>query len=172
MSSDVRWIAVGRIVRAHGVKGEVAVLSLSQIPSRFEPGSRLFAGEDKSPVTVAGCRGHLGRLIVSFQHVRDRTHAEDLRGRYLFIPATEAPPLPEGEYWPHELVGANVVTTGGRMIGAIDEVIHAPANDVWVAKGPDGEVMIPALREVVESVDVPGRRIVVREVPGLTVPEA
>jgi 16S rRNA processing protein RimM len=152
------------------LKGEVAVLSLSQVESRFEPGSKLFIGEGERTVTVTGARGHRGRLLVTFEEIHDRDQAEALRGEYLFVSSTSAPPLPEGEYWPHELVGARVVTTGGRAIGAIDEIIRTPANDVWVARSPGGEVLIPALKDVVESVDVPGRRIVVREVPGLTAP--
>ena len=95
-----------------------------------------------------------------------------LAGAFLFVPASASPPLPEDAFWPHQLVGADVVTAEGRPIGRMREVIHAPANDVWVVDGPSGaELLVPALRDVVRSVDVEGRRIVVAEVPGLTVPE-
>jgi len=109
-------------------------------------------------------------MLVFFEGVGDRDAAEALQGTYLFVPASDAPPLPEGEFWPHELIGCEVVTDGGRTLGRLQEVIHTRANDVWTVRGDDGgEVLVPALRTVVGDVDLVARRIVVREVPGLTV---
>lgn len=171
MNPSPQWIAVGRITSAHGVKGEVAVLVLSQVAERFQPGARLFLDEDRSsPVTVAAARPHRQRLLVQFDEVSDRDRAESLQGSYLFVPANSAPSPPEGEYWTHDLIGCEVLTVGGRSLGHIREVIHTPANDVWVAEAEDGEVLIPALKDVVETVDLSGRRVVVREIEGLTVP--
>jgi 16S rRNA processing protein RimM len=165
------WIAVGRIGRAHGVKGEVSVLPLSQVPERFESGSRLFLGEGEDrPVTVRAARRHHSRLLVAFDGVTDRDGAEALQGSYLFVPVSEAPVLPEGEFWTHELVGCVVMSDGGRELGRVREILHTPANDVWAVDGEGGEILVPALLDVVASVDVAGRRIVVREVPGLTAP--
>jgi 16S rRNA processing protein RimM len=166
-----QWIAVGRVTRTHGVKGEVAVLPLSEVASRFEAGSMVFLDErEDRPLTVATSRPHQRRLLVAFHGVGDRTSAETLRGRYLFVPASSAPELPEGEYWAHELVGCEVLTEDGRRLGRIREIMHTQANDVWATEGEDGEVLIPALKDVVREVDVAGRRVVVREVPGLTTP--
>ena len=100
----------------------------------------------------------------------DRDRAEALRGRYLFVPTGWAPPPPPGAYWAHEVVGCEVVTSGGRSLGWIREVIRGPANDVWVADGGEGEVLIPALRDLVTRVDLSARRVEVRELPGLTAP--
>jgi 16S rRNA processing protein RimM len=166
-----RWVAVGRITRTHGVKGEVAVLPLSDVGSRFEAGSTLFLEErEDRPLTVMASRPHQQRLLVAFRGVQDRTSAEALRGRYLFVPASSAPHLPEGEYWAHDLVGCDVLTEDGRSLGRIREILHTQANDVWVAEGAAREVLIPALKDVVREVDVAGRRVVVREIPGLTSP--
>lgn len=169
MSRPPEWIAVGRIARGHGVKGDVSILPLSELESRFDPGAKLFAGEDQArPLTVASARKHGNRLLVSFEGVSDRTEADRLRGLYLFVPASSVPPPPEGRYWAHQLVGCEVLTEAGRSIGTIREVVHAPANDVWAAEGAEGEVLVPALKDVVREVDLPGRRVVVREIPGLT----
>ncbi|MBA3728711.1 MAG: 16S rRNA processing protein RimM [Actinobacteria bacterium] len=171
MTSEPDWVAVGRIARAHGVKGEVSVVPLSDVSSRFDAGARVFAGatEDR-PLTVSSSRPHAGRVLVSFDEVADRDAAERLRGEYLFVPAASTPPLPDGEYWPHELIGCQVVTEDGRPLGPIREILRTQANDVWVAAGPDGEVLIPALVDIVVSVDVEARGVVVRSVPGLTAP--
>jgi 16S rRNA processing protein RimM len=166
-----QWIVVGRVSRAHGVRGEVAVQSLSQIPTRFEPGSRVFAGEDADrPLTVAHSRPHGGRVLVRFKEVPHRDAAEALRGALLFVPASSMPSLDDGEYWTHEVVGCEVFTDEGRSLGRIREIIQTQANDVWVTDGADGETLIPALKDVVESVDLAARRVVVREVSGLTAP--
>jgi 16S rRNA processing protein RimM len=166
-----RWIAVGRITRAHGVKGEVAVLLLSEVESRFEHGSQLHLdGSDERPLTVVASRSHGGRVLVRFDEVADRTAAEALAGRYLLVPAESAPDPPQGAYWAHQLVGCRVRTEAGRQLGEITEVVHSPANDVWVAAMGSEEVLIPALRTVVVSVDVEGGMVVVRDVEGLTGP--
>ncbi len=166
-----RWIAVGRITRAHGVKGEVVVQPLSEVESRFEPGSQLFLEEEQGDsLTVAEARSHRGRLLVRFEGVEDRDQAETLAGSFLFVPSASAPPLPEGEYWTHQLVGCDVLTDGGRALGPIREIIHTSANDVWVTQSNEGETLIPALKDIVKHVDLQGRRIIVREVAGLTGP--
>ena len=144
---------------------------LSDVEGRFDPGSQLFVHEShEDTVTILEARPYRGRLLVTFEGVRDRDQAESLAGSFLFVPASSAPTLPQGEYWTHELVGCDVLTDQGRPLGSIREIIHTTANDVWVARTDQGETLIPALKDVVKQVDVPGRRVIVREVAGLTAP--
>jgi 16S rRNA processing protein RimM len=165
-------VVVGRITRAHGVGGEVAVLVLTEVPQRFDEGSRLFL-DDGRRLIVSDTRTHRGRLLVRFEGVPDRTAAERLVGRDLVVAKSESPALPEGSYWDHQLVGCVVETESGASLGEVRDVIHTAANDVWSAADADGrETLIPAIADVVASVDVAAKRIVVRSVPGLTVPEA
>jgi 16S rRNA processing protein RimM len=143
---------------------------LTEVESRFDQGATLHL-DDGRELTVAETRPDRGRLLVTFAEVADRTAAEALRGRYLFVPERDAPELPEGSFWPHQLVGCEVVTESGRSLGEIREVVLGVANDIWVTGPQADEVLIPALKDVVVSVDVAGRRVVVRDVPGLTSPE-
>jgi len=166
-------VAVGKITRAHGVRGEVAVLVLSEVQERFEPGVELSA-EGRGSLAIETTRRDRGRLLVKFRGVEDRDAAQRLQGVYLTVPRSASPELPEGSYWPYELEGCEVRTEAGRELGTIVDVIHTQANDVWAtrATGTDGaEVLIPALRDVVVSVDVRARLVVVRDVPGLTAEE-
>ena len=140
---------------------------LSEVEARFSPGSILQL-EDGRAMTVVSSRPDRGKLLVRFEDVTDRTAAEPLVGAYLFVPASAVPDAPEGSFWPHELEGSEVVTATGRSFGRIADVIASPANDVWVVRDGDRETLIPALRDVVVSVDTKARRVVVREVPGLT----
>ncbi|MBI4259334.1 MAG: 16S rRNA processing protein RimM [Actinobacteria bacterium] len=163
-------IAVGRITRAHGVRGEVKVLVLSEVEDRFSEGSRL-ALEDGRTLTVEGVRRTGVGALVRFAEVPDRTAAESLGGAYLFVGEGDLPDLPEGSWWPHQIEGCEIVTEDGRSLGRVAEVVRTPANDIWVARTGDDETLVPALRDVVLAVDLPARRITVRSVPGLTEPE-
>jgi 16S rRNA processing protein RimM len=160
-------LVAGKVTKAHGLRGEVTVLVLTEVESRFEPGSVLHL-EDGRTLTVGSTRPDRGRLLVTFEGVADRNASEQLNGRYLFVPEEEAPSLPEGSFWPHQLVGCEVVTESGRALGAIREVVLGVANDIWVTGPPEDEVLVPALKDVVVSVDVAGRKVVLRDVPGLT----
>jgi len=160
--ADGELLAVGRISKAHGIRGEVSVEALSELSERFAPGS-VLALEDGRTLTVAASRPHQKRLLVKFEEVPDRTAAELLRGRLLLVRSTDAPVLPPDAWWSHELVGCEVVTEEGRALGPVTEVLHHPEQDVWVTE----RAMIPAVRDLVVEVDTGARRIVIRDLPGL-----
>ncbi len=165
---DEPAVVVGVITKAHGLKGEVIVQNRSDNPERWTTGSTVFLGPAR--LTVGTAKPHGRSLLVSFLEVADRTGAERIRGE-VTVPAAWLPDLPEGEYWPHELEGCEVVTQAGRSLGVIAEVVPNPANDLWVAVDADGlETLVPALKDVLVEVDTKARRIVVREIPGITAP--
>jgi 16S rRNA processing protein RimM len=164
-------VVVGRITRPHGVRGELAVHVLSEVPERFEDGATLSL-EDGRTLTVRSARPQKDRLLVTFEEVADRDDAESLRGALLVVPASSSPELPPGSWWDHEILGCVVTTENGRELGPVREVIHTAANDVWSSVAEDGtESLVPVLADVLVDVDVVARRIVVREVPGLTIPD-
>jgi 16S rRNA processing protein RimM len=166
-------VAVGRITRAHGIHGTVAILRLTEVDERFDQGSRLLLGpEGDRTLTVVDRKGHRDRPLVRFEGVHDRTQAEALTGSYVFVPASDAPDLPPGEYWEHELLDMSVVTESGRSLGVVTQVLRTTANDIWVTTDPDGtETLVPALKDVVQRVDREGLRITVADIQGLTMPE-
>jgi 16S rRNA processing protein RimM len=157
-------LAVGRITRAHGIRGEVAVQSLSEVEGRFDPGSELRL-KDGRTLTVQSSRTHRHRLLVKFQEVPDRNAAEGLRGQVLLVEAMASPPIDqEDRFWVHQVVGLDVATEDGRPLGRVLEVRANPANDLWVT---DTGAVIPAVHEIVIEVDLAARRVVVRPIPGL-----
>lgn len=166
---DEPTVAVGRVSRAHGVQGEVAVLVLSEVEGRFAPGATLWL-EDGRKLTVESSKPHRGGLLVRFREVRDREQAEGLQRALLVVPESSSPSLPEGSWWDHQIEGCAVETDRGRPLGTVREVIHTAANDVWsVVDGGGRETLVPVLIDVLVSVDVGAKRIVVREIAGLTV---
>jgi 16S rRNA processing protein RimM len=166
---DEPTVAVGRVSRAHGIQGEVAVLVLSEVEDRFAPGATLWL-EDGRTLTVESSRPHRGRLLVRFREVRDREQAEGIQRALLVVPESSSPSLPEGSWWDHQIEGCAVETDRGRALGTVREVIHTAANDVWsVVDGGGRETLVPVLNDVLVSVDTGAKRIVVREIEGLTV---
>lgn len=164
-------LVVGRIGRAHGVRGEVAVDVRTDDPDRrFAAGSVLDTDPaEGGPLTVAGARAHSGRLLVSFVGVNDRTGAEALRGLLLVADSVTSPAVAEpDEYWDHQLVGLVALTVAGEPLGPVEEVLHPPGGDLLVVRRADaGELLVPFVREIVPEVDLDGGRLVVDPPPGL-----
>jgi len=121
-------LEVGRIGRAHGLRGEVAVSLSSNRTERLAPGEVLFAGDREFVVRAA--RPHGGRWLVQFEGVSDRDAAEALRG--VVLSGEPLGPLPEGELWVHELIGSEVSDTTGRRLGRVVAVEANPAHDLLV----------------------------------------
>jgi 16S rRNA processing protein RimM len=135
-------LEVGTVIRPHGLKGEVLVVSVSNRPERFSAGSVLFAGGREMVVRVgrpfggpeaAGRPARGKRWLVGFEGVADRDSAEALRGTVLEGEALDG--LPEGEWWVHDLVGAEVVDPAGRTLGRVAAVEANPAHDLLVLEG-------------------------------------
>lgn len=163
-------LVVGRIGRAHGIRGDVAIDVRTDTPEeRFTVGSALET--DRSgvgPLTIGSVRVHSGRLLVRFKGVADRDAAEGLRGISLLVDSEDLPPTGDpDEFHDHELIGLTAVTTGGEEVGTVDDVLHH-AQDLLVLSVPGGrEVLVPFVTELVPEVDVPGGRIVLDPPPGL-----
>ena len=167
---DEPTVVVGVVTTAHGLRGEVAVQNRSDNPDRWQAGARVLLADGRE-LTIEGARPHGRRMLVKFAGIDDRGGAEGLRGVTLVVPESWLPPLPEGEWWSHQVVGCEVRTEGGRRLGVVTEVVANPANDLWVTVDEGIETLIPALADVLIDVDVASKRILVRDVPGLTVPE-
>ncbi len=163
------YFAVGTIVGAHGVRGELKVVLLTDYPERFAPGATLLLESDSglAPVVIASARPHKGMVLVTLASVSTRTAAELLRGRKFMIPEDQAMPLGEHENYLHDLIGLSVETPAGEILGELVEVLLGPANDVYVVAGAHGQLLLPALRSVVLDVDLEHGRMVVEVPEGL-----
>ncbi|MCQ4084182.1 ribosome maturation factor RimM [Streptomyces sp. RB6PN25] len=164
-------LVVGRIGRAHGIKGEVTVEVRTDEPeSRLAPGA-VLATEPASagPLIIASGRVHSGRLLLRFEGVMDRNGAEALRNTLLIaeVDPDETPEDPE-EYYDHQLIDLDVVTSDGTEVGRIAEISHLPYQDLLVVRRPDGsELMVPFVSEIVPEIDLKLQRAVITPPPGL-----
>jgi len=154
-------IRVGVVTGAYGLEGAVKVIPLTDFQERFDPGAHvLLDGSDRK---VEWSRdGHPG-LVVKLHGIDNRTLAELFRGRYLEVPDGEMRSLEPGRFYHRQLVGLAVVTSGGRSLGVLDEVLGGPANDVRVSRDGTIEHLIPATADAVVEVDLASRRVVVAD---------
>jgi 16S rRNA processing protein RimM len=164
-------LVVGRIGRAHGIRGDVFVAVRTDDPeARFAAGSVLATDPaEAGPLTVAEARNHSGKLVVSFAGYTDRTAAETLRGVRLVIDSDDLEPTDDpDEYHDHELVGLVAALGDGTPLGAVTEVVHGPAGDLLaIAREGGGEVLVPFIHEFVPEVDLAAGRVVVTPPSGL-----
>ncbi|GAC1368738.1 MAG: ribosome maturation factor RimM [Actinomycetota bacterium] len=164
-------ILVGEVVKAHGIRGEVAVWTLSENPQRFQAGARLLVGGDLTSavgMAVESCRAQPpDRLLVRFEGIFDRTQAEALRGARIFAAPRDLPPLPEDLFWEQDLLGLDVVDLAGQHLGEVSAVLSRAEQDLWQVKTAHGPVLLPAAKGIVVSVDLPNRRLTVDPPAGL-----
>ena len=165
---EPRYLAVGRILRPHGITGELRLEILTDYPERLAHLTYLYLGPAYRRYTVQSVRFHQELLLLRLVEVADRNAAELLRGQLVSVALADAVPLEEGEYYHHQILGVQVSTEDGEPLGEIVEVLDTPAaNDVYVIHGVRGEVLIPAIREVVLSLDLDARQMVIHPIPGL-----
>jgi 16S rRNA processing protein RimM len=167
------WIEVGRVARAHGVRGEVRVVPDSDNPDRFSSGSVLHGrparqgvaggrSPERAKLTVAAVRGDGDFPIVAFEEIHDRTDAEGLRGYLLEVESGDLPVLGEDEFYPFDLQDLAVRDSVGTVVGRVAEVIDSPAHPILdVSLSAGGKVLVPFVSAAVSSVSLDDGYLVV-----------
>lgn len=158
------YLSVGYVVKPQGVRGEIKVEPLTDYMERFDELETLYLkGPDGyKPKRVVARRYSSRHIFLRLEGFEDRDSAEGLRGEYLWIPRHMARELPEDTFLIADIIGCIVYTEDGKELGKIDRVIETGSNDVYVTKGPMGEILIPGLKKVVSDIDINGRRIQVK----------
>jgi len=168
------FLILGRIMRPHGVRGELRIQVVTKYPERIAQLNTVYIGPDPydtrtaTACKVQGVRRHREQLLIRVAGVTTRDDAEQFRGQLLMVALEDAIPLNEGEYYVYQVLNARVVTTEGEELGRVSEVLETGANDVFIVQGgARGEVLIPDVPHVVLSVDIENKVITVDPPPGL-----
>jgi 16S rRNA processing protein RimM len=168
--STPELVIVGRLRKAHGIRGDLVVDPITDAPADvFSAGRRLFAGDINGdplpgprPLTVARARPQPdGTVIVAFAEIADRTAAEPWRNRYVLAPADELAPPSEGEVYLHELPGMRAVLEDGSDIGEVLQVYELPHALMLDIRHAGGSALLPFIDEFVREVNRDARRVVV-----------
>jgi 16S rRNA processing protein RimM len=161
-------MAVGRVLRPHGVRGELLVEAYSEFIRSLQASSEVFLGESELPSTVESIRPHRKQFLMRLEGCSDREQAERFRAQDILIPLADADELPEGTYFHWQIIGLRVITESGDDLGEITEIIETGANDVYVVKRDSGQdLLLPAIEEVILDVDQERGRIKVHLLPGM-----
>jgi 16S rRNA processing protein RimM len=166
-------LVVGRVVRAHGVTGELVVEVRTDDPdTRFAPGTTLRAkpsrGGPERDYVVDSAREHSGRLLVRLDGVADRTAADSMRGTLFLVDSADLPPIDEpDEFYDHQLEGLQVVTTAGTPVGSVAEVLHTAAGELLSVRTEEGEVLVPFVSAIVTAVSLTDQTIEIDPPEGL-----
>ncbi len=165
-------VVVARVVKAHGIRGEICMDSHADSPQLFAQGTTLYLARGEcgrpAPYVVRGLRAAGCRLLVSFEGVSDRDAAESLRGAEVLVPESVLPPPDEGEVYLHQLIGARVVLADGAEVGVFEAILETPGQLTWVIRGKGGaEILFPAVPAFILDIDAGAGLVRIDPPPGL-----
>ena len=152
-------MAVGRIGAPWGIRGDVKVRPLTDFPERFQPGAALWVRGRRYEVRRS--RWSRDLVYLGLSDIESRNAARELLDALLEVPESDLTPLPEGQYYRFQIIGLEVCTPEGTSLGRVAEVLSTGSNDVYVVRGGQRELLIPAIEDVVRDVDLVGGRLVV-----------
>ena len=164
---EPEFLEAARVLRPWGVRGEVKVEILSSHPEDIAPGRQVYVGEERRVCEIQGARAQGDSLIVKLAGYSTPEQAEALRGLHLYIDRSSARLLRPREYYRHQIIGLAVVTLDGAHLGKVEEILETGVHDVYVVRGPRGEVLLPARVEVIREIDLAAGVMRVALLPGL-----
>ena len=166
--SEPEYLMIGIIRRPHGIRGDVLLDIYTDYPERIADLEHVYLGDSYRPYTVSGARQHTKGLLLKLTDITDRDQADILRGQTVYISMDDAVPLDEGEFYLFQLTNIRVVTEDGEELGRVTDVIETGANDVYVVTdGDGGEILLPAIPEVIKDVDIDRHVMTIHLMDGL-----
>jgi 16S rRNA processing protein RimM len=167
--SKTEWATIGKVVALFGVQGELKVLLMTDIPNRFTELEAVYPAPAHAPRRIESVRPYKGDLIIlKLEGVDDANAAEALRNVDLDIPLDELAKLPPDIYYQHDIIGLLVKTVDGQGVGQIVDIMPTGGNDVYEIRRPGGgQVLIPAIKEVVKQVDLRRHVMYIDPIKGL-----
>jgi 16S rRNA processing protein RimM len=167
-AGEPAFLAVGKVRRPHGLRGDALVEIYTDFPERLRPQVVIYAGENHLPLTICRRRTHNDGLLLAFEGFTSPEQVGRFRNQILYTAWADASELPEGEYYQYELLGLDVEDETGKILGKLIEIMQTGANDVYVVTNEAGrELLLPAIAEVVMGVDLATKTMKVHLLPGL-----
>lgn len=162
------YLAVGSFRRPHGVRGDILFTITTDFPERLRPGTLVYVGDEKRKMKITRRRPHNDGILFGFEGISTPEQAAKYTGKIVFVLAQDRPPLPEGEYYHHQIIGLDVFDEADTHLGVVSEILETGANDVYVVKTLEGrELLLPALKPVILEIDLERKMMKVHLLPGL-----
>ena len=163
-------LEVGQIVNTFGIKGELKVAPFTDDINRFDDLKKVYVKtrRDAKLYNVENVRYHKNMVLLKLQGIENPEQAELLKNAYLEIDREDAIPLEEGQYFIVDLIGLEVYTDEGKILGKVDDIYNTGANDIYVVKDDLGkQILLPGIDEVIKEVNLENEKIIVHLIPGL-----
>jgi len=157
------FLVIGKIRKPHGVRGELLVEILTEFPERIKPGGIVFLGKKKHKQMIGSVRFTHTGMLLKFQDLDDRDEAGIFRNQLVYIKAANLPELPEDKYYFHELIGMDVKTQAGELLGSVSEILETGANDVLVVTRSGEEELIPFIEQVIIKIRKEDNEIIIKK---------
>ncbi len=164
-SAEPEFITIGKILSPWGIEGKLKVQVETDFPERFAPSSEVYIS--RRSATISSVEWRAGQVIIKLSTIDSIRDAEKLRGQLVEIHNSQLQALPDGQYYHFQLIGLEVQTTQGEPLGEITDIITMSSNDTYVVKGNSGEILIPAIEDVVKSVDLDKGCLIIEPIKGL-----
>lgn len=164
------YITIGKIVQTHGIQGYVKVIAYSNIPGRFRQLKTVYleAGGEMRGLIIEDVQDGQDAALLKFRGIDDRESARKLVRQEVWVPENEKLELPADNYFVFELIGLQVFDIeGGEFLGTVEEVLTGAGNDVYVIRSAEAEILLPAVREFVKSIDLSAKRMEVQLIEGM-----
>ncbi len=162
------FVAVGRVLRPHGVRGALLIEAARDLVAMLKPQSKIYLGGGREAAIVHSIQPHGTQYLLVLENVSGREAAEGYRGMELCLGWTDLPSLAPGTYYHWQIVGLEVVTEEGEALGRVTEILQTGANDVYVVQTAGRpEILLPAIEPVVREIDLEAGLMRVHLLPGL-----
>lgn len=163
-------LEIGQIINTFGIKGEVKVVPFTNDIRRFDELEKIYVKTKKESklYEIESIKYHKNMVLIKLKSINTPEQAELLKNAYIEIDRNQAIPLEEGEYFIADLIGLEVYTDEGKLLGKVDDIYNTGANDIYVVKDELGkQILLPGIKEVIKNVDLDGEKITVHLIPGL-----
>ena len=165
---EPNFLAIGRVLRPHGIRGEIRVELLTDFPDRFRGLKTVYLGSQHLRQEIDSSRQHKNVVLLKLVGYDNRDAVEPLRGELVFVAIDDAIPLDPDEFYYYQVVGLEVQTDSGDVLGEIVDVLKPPgANEVFVVQGVRGEILIPVIEDVIGNLDLEAGVVIIHPIPGL-----
>jgi 16S rRNA processing protein RimM len=162
------YLTVGFLRRPHGIHGEIIMDLHTDFPERLKRGRKLLVSEEHKPLTIQSVRPHQNGVLIKFDGIDTSDDAGQFRNQWVYVKASDVPPLPEGQIYQYELYGFEVVEDSGNPLGQLVEILETGANNVYVVRDDSGrEILLPAIPSVILELDTGHRLMRVHLLDGL-----
>ena len=148
------YLIVGKIRRSHGLKGELLMEMVTDLPTNLKPGTPVLLGEQKIPAEVSSLRQANSLWLISLAGFEDAASVENFRNQWIYVEKKNLKPLPHGRFYQYQVIGMKVFNEERNLLGEVTEILVTGANDVYVVKSPSGsEILMPAINSVILNID-------------------